>query len=70
MKYAFWIDGVKGPELQVLYESKIITEHDRLHAVAPPTPIHVMHEDLSLEDLKELYPAPAFSPISKGKRQD
>jgi hypothetical protein len=69
MKYAFWVQGRKDFELQIL-TSTVITEHDRIRAVAPPIEINVIHEDLSIDDLKELYPVPPYSPISKGKRQD
>lgn len=67
--YAFWIDGHRGPEFQILHD-KTINEWDRLHAIAPPAPIKPEHEILSFRHLQGLYPCPLHSAIPKNKRQE
>jgi hypothetical protein len=67
-KYAFWIYVLGKPTFQVLYDEAMLTEHCRIHAVAPPVKIKQEHENLSYDDLKKLYPEPPYSPIPKAKK--
>jgi hypothetical protein len=68
-KYAFWIDGNRGPELRIIYD-RSYNEYELKHGVAPAAEINALYEDLSIDDLKQFYPCPESAPMPKNKRQD
>jgi hypothetical protein len=64
MKWAQWIIGIRGPELQLLAEKPCASGEPSLSRPLG-SPIELKPEDtgLPIRALERIYPAPAYEPL-------
>ena len=58
--FALWRRGLNGPEFVVLRDEAKMVEHDRKHRIGAPAPIAPEHVGATLDELRRLYPCPAY----------
>jgi len=58
-KYLLWRWGFKAPSPCILFDDSLLGDHDSKTALSQPIELKPEEEDLPLESLVLIYPAPA-----------